>query len=146
MSVWVGGGCLCGSVGFEIQLPTLFCGHCHCSMCRRPHGAPYVTWVGVPFSQFRVVRGADTLRTYASSADGRRQFCGTCGSQMFCWHVDASGAIQVMDVTLASLRAEIDRQPEAHFFFDSRAAWTEVNDALPKLGGPTGLVPLDAVD
>ena len=138
----VTGSCFCGVVSFEIDLPTLFCGHCHCSMCRRPHGAPYVTWVGVPPQQFRVTAGADHLRTYASSSDGRRQFCNECGTQLFCWHEGEDGETRLMDVTLASLHEAIDRNPEAHFYYDSRAPWTEVNDSLPKLGGVSGTEPL----
>ncbi len=42
----------------------------------------------------------------------------------------------------ATLRDKIDREPEAHYFFDSRADWTVVNDDLPKLGGESGTDPL----
>jgi len=139
----VAGSCFCGAVSFEIDLPTLFCGHCHCSMCRRPHGAGFVTWTGVPPAQFRITAGSESLRTYRSSALGRRQFCENCGSQLFCFHEkeDASPP-DMIDVALASLHADIDRRPEMHFFYDSRATWTVVNDDLPKLGGETGLEPL----
>ena len=68
----VKGSCFCGEVQFEIDMPTLFCGHCHCSMCRRPHGAAFVTWTAVPPQQFRITQGEDLLGTYESSADGRR--------------------------------------------------------------------------
>ena len=137
------GSCFCGAIGFEIDLPTLFCAHCHCSMCRRPHGAGFVTWTAVPPSQFRITRGAEQLRTFASSTLGRRQFCDTCGSQMFCWHEHEDGTPpEMIDVTLASLHADIDRRPEMHVFFDSKAGWTEVSDDLPKLGGPSGTEPL----
>ena len=139
----VEGSCLCGAVHFEIDLPTLFCAHCHCSMCRRPHGASFVTWTGVPPAQFRITGGEDALRTYESSEHGRRQFCGTCGAQLFCWHETADGSPPAMiDVTLASLHGEIDREPEMHVFYDSRASWTVVRDELPKLGGASGLEPL----
>ncbi len=47
-----------------------------------------------------------------------------------------------MNVTLATLRDKIDREPEAHYFFDSRADWTVVDDDLPKFGGETGDQPL----
>jgi hypothetical protein len=112
-------------------------------MCRRPHGASFVTWTGVPPDQFRVTSGAESLRTYESSALGRRQFCGTCGSQLFCWHEREDGSPpDMIDVTLASLHGGIDRHPDMHFFYDSRASWTVVHDDLPKLGGETGLEPL----
>jgi len=139
----VTGSCFCGAVAFEIDLPTLFCAHCHCSMCRRPHGASFVTWTAVPPAQFRVTAGQRRLRTFASSEHGRRQFCDTCGSQLFCWHVhDVGKAPDMIDVTLASLHGDIDRQPELHVYYDSRAAWTAVNDSLPKLGGVSGTQPL----
>ena len=71
----------------------------------------------------------------------------TIGSQMFCWHVSEDGGEpKVIDVTLASLHGPIDREPGAHVFYDSRAAWTVVNDELPKLGGATGLEPLAVED
>ena len=137
------GSCFCQAVQYQISLPTLFCGHCHCSMCRRPHGASFVTWVGVPSEQFHVTQGVDNLTMYDSSAHGRRQFCKTCGSQLFCWHIDDdTGEPKLIDVTLASLQDEIDRLPDTHFYYDSRASWTVVEDDLPKLGGSTGVEPL----
>ena len=50
----VQGACLCGAVRFQVTLPTLFCVHCHCTMCQRNHGAAYVTWFGVPKDQTRI--------------------------------------------------------------------------------------------
>lgn len=139
----VTGGCFCGTVAYQIDLPTLACIHCHCSMCRRPHGASYVTWAVVASKQFRITSGEEHLQTYASSAHGRRQFCAVCGSQMFCWHEGPDGSpAQVIDVALASLHSDIDRRPEAHYFFDSRADWTGIADDLPRFGGPSGTEPL----
>jgi len=139
----VTGSCFCGSITYEIALPTLACGHCHCSMCRRPHGASHVTWAVVPTDQFRITSGEGRLKTYESSAHGRRQFCSVCGSQLFCWHLGEDGSPpRVIDVTVASLHGAIDRLPQAHYFYDSRADWTDVRDGLPKLGGPKGTEPL----
>lgn len=139
----VPGSCFCGAVRFEIDLPTLFCGHCHCSMCRRPHGAGYVTWTGVPPDRFRITAGSERLKIYPSSDHGRRQFCSDCGTQLFCWHEGEDGTSpRMIDVTLASLDGEIDRPPQMHVYYDSRASWTVVHDDLPKLGGRTGTEPL----
>jgi hypothetical protein len=136
----VPGSCLCGAIQFEVDLPTLFCAHCHCSMCRRAHGAGYVTWIGVPKTQFRVVGGGDQLRTYRSSEHGIRQFCGTCGSSMFC---EIEHDPPTVDIVLANLDAPIDREPQLHIFYDSGASWAQqVDDKLPKLGGKTGSEPL----
>ena len=133
----VPGSCLCETVRFEIELPTLACGHCHCSMCRRPHGASFVTWIAVPRERFRITAGAEDIVHYRSSEHGTRRFCRHCGSQMFCQTEPA-----IIDVTLASLHGQIDREPEAHWYYDSRAEWTRVSDDLPKLGGASGMEPL----
>ena len=113
----VTGGCFCGVVQIEIALPTLFCGHCHCSMCRHPHGAGFLTRTGVPMERFRVTAGAGDIVRFRSSERGTRSFCGTCGSQMFC-----QTEPKVIDVALAALHGESDRDPEAHYRNDSRAA------------------------
>ena len=133
----VTGSCFCGAVQFEIELPTTFCGHCHCSMCRRPHGASFVTWTGVPPERFAISAGKEQISTYQSSEHGTRSFCRICGSQMFC-----QTEPEIIDIALAALHDRIDRDPEAHYYFDCRAEWTQVNDDLPKLGGEDGMQPL----
>lgn len=134
----VTGGCLCGTVRFAVEPPTLFCAHCHCSMCRRGHGAGYVTWFGIPYARFRMLAGEDHLLRYRSSAHGTRSFCATCGSTLFC---ESTNHPDWIDIVLANLDGPIDRIAEAHIFFDDRAAWVEIADGLPRFGGPTGLEP-----
>lgn len=133
----VTGSCFCGAVKFEIELPTLFCGHCHCSICRRPHGASFVTWTGVPPERFKLTAGEQDIARFGSSEKGTRSFCRNCGSQIFC-----QTEPEVIDIALAALHGKIDRRPEAHYYYDSRADWTVVNDDLPKLGGKSGMEPL----
>jgi hypothetical protein len=41
------------------------------------------------------------------------------------------------------LHGPIDRLPEGHYYYDSRADWVEINDNLPKFGGTDGMQPLD---
>lgn len=134
----VPGACLCGAVRFAVELPTLFCAHCHCSMCRRGHGAVYVTWFGVPCERLRVLAGADRLVRYRSSEHGTRSFCGVCGSTLFC---ESTNHPQYLDVVLANMEGPIDQPPGAHFFFDDRAGWVAIGDALPRFGGTTGVEP-----
>lgn len=133
------GRCLCGAVVFEFALPTLFAGHCHCSMCRRAHGAGFVTWVGVREDAFRITQGGGDVVHFRSSDHLSRSFCGRCGSTMFC-NDDNHG--DVIDITLANIDGEIDRRPGAHAYYDCRASWITIDDELKKLGGESGLEPL----
>jgi hypothetical protein len=136
----VSGSCFCGSVRFEVDLPTLFCGHCHCSMCRRSNGAAFVTWFAVPYGQFRLLRSA-TLVRHRSSEEGSRSFCGNCGSPLFC---ESSRHPEYIDITLASMEGSIDRAPTAHLFYDCRAEWIDNEEKLPKRGGSSGVESLEA--
>jgi catechol 2,3-dioxygenase-like lactoylglutathione lyase family enzyme len=139
----VSGACLCGAVRFQVEPPTLFCAHCHCSMCRRNHGAAFVTWFGIVRERLTITAGADALRRYRSSSHGERAFCGDCGSSLFC---ESERHPDHVDVVLASLSGPIDRAPSMHVYFDSRAAWTDVRDDLPRLGGASGIEALAGAD
>jgi len=133
------GACLCGSVRFQVQPPTLFCGHCHCTMCQRNHGAAYVTWFGVPFSQTEIIEGEALLTRYSSSSHGTRSFCSRCGTSLFC---ESEHHPEHVDIPLANMEGEIDKSPQMHFFFDSHVDWVPLDDSLPRLGGETGTEPL----
>jgi len=107
-------------------------------MCRRAHGAGYVTWLVVPKASFRLLAGADQLTHYGSSAHATRSFCRRCGSSLLFESTDRPDTI---DITLANIQGEVDRPPQAHVFFEDRVPWVHVDDGLPRLGGPTGLEP-----
>ena len=136
----VSGSCFCGAVGFEVTLPSLISAHCHCSMCRRSHGAGYVTWFTLPKTQWRVTVGEGDLTRYQSSEHGTRSFCGRCGSSLFCESTRHPGKI---DIVLANMDGPIDRPPQVHVYFDDRADWVFAEDDLPRLGGETGLEPIE---
>jgi hypothetical protein len=134
----VPGSCLCGAVVFETTLPTLICAHCHCSQCRRAHGAGFVTWFTVARAGCRITAGAKDLRRYRSSDHGTRSFCGRCGSSLF---FETSRRPEQIDIVLSNMHGAIDRPPQFHIFVDDRVPWIELGDALPRLGGETGEEP-----
>src|SRR5215467_4548197 len=74
------GNCLCGDVAFEIAGPVEGLCHCHCSMCRKSHGAAFATFVAASKRDFRWLRGTDRLHRYESSPGAFRAFCARCGS------------------------------------------------------------------
>ena len=45
---------------------------------------------------------------------------------------------------MANLHGPIDREPEAHVFCDNRVPWLTIDDSIPRLGGETGVEPLES--
>ena len=134
----VSGSCLCGGVRFSARLPSLFCAHCHCTMCRRAHGAGYVTWFAVSRNALSFVLGEELLVRFAASDHGTRTFCGRCGSTLF---FETRHRPDRVDIVLANVDEPIDREPQIHVHWDDRAEWVAIGDDLPRLGGETGLQP-----
>ena len=126
------GSCLCGEVEIRINLPTRWCVHCHCSMCRSAHGAAFVTWVGLVQDQFELTSGENHLTWYESSEGAFRGYCNGCGTPLLFrshrWEDE-------IHVTLASLKDSIDRAPAAHVYFDHHVDWVELGDDLKRFPG-----------
>lgn len=123
----VTGGCFCGAVKFTLRLPSKWCAHCHCSMCRRIHGAGYVTWVGFDEGHFNLDEGEQALRWFRSSAEAQRGFCSACGSSMLFKSQRWAGEIHV---ARGCIDGPIDREPQAHAFHDTHVNWMPLDDAL----------------
>ena len=123
------GGCLCGTVRYETGAPVEHIDHCHCSMCRRSHGAAFATYGRVPREGFRIVSGDGALTAFASSEAVKRSFCGKCGSSLLFEH---AAAPDFVFVAVATLDEDPGARPESHIFVASKAPWYEITDALPR--------------
>jgi len=123
------GSCLCGAVSFEIDefLPAA---HCHCSMCRKFHGAAFASIASVPRSGFRWTKGEDALKDYAADNGTTRTFCHHCGSSLKFSSPRASQG--EVEIALGAMDSDIPVKPDAHIFVGSAANWTELNDGLPR--------------
>lgn len=121
------GGCLCATVRYEISQPLGPAGSCHCSMCRKAHGAAFGTFASVKPGAARWTSGADSLGVYHSSEKGRRCFCRHCGSPL--------GELkdgELRWVALGTVDGDPGVRPEAHIFVASKAPWHEISDGLPQ--------------
>jgi len=87
------GGCLCGAVRYEVHGPLRGIVDCHCTMCRRLHGA-FGAHSKARKAHVKIVEDRG-LKWYATSARVRRGFCGECGTNLFCEpaHQAATGIV-----------------------------------------------------
>ena len=128
----VKGSCFCGAIGFTATLPSKWCAHCHCSMCRKTHGAGYVTWVGFDTNQVTITQGEDLLAWFDSSKDAQRGFCKNCGSSLFFRSERWAGELHI---ALGCMDEAIDRQPQANVFFDKHVDWMPIDADLKTVDG-----------
>jgi hypothetical protein len=130
------GGCLCGAVGYEAAGPFDMMAHCHCSMCRKHHGAMFATFLCAPLDGFRWTSGQDTIAVYQSSDNGHRPFCQHCGSVT----PMVMPAMDLVFLLAGNLDGDPGIRPQMHIFTDSRASWFPITDDLPQHAAfPPGL-------
>lgn len=128
------GSCLCSSVRYEIDGSFEEAHHCHCSMCRKSHGAAFATYGCARTKNFRLITGHGELKNYRSSSQVRRSFCTECGSTLFFEH-DAAPKLVFVAVGTLDEATEGSVNPDAHVFASSKAAWWTIADALPRHDG-----------
>jgi hypothetical protein len=123
----INGACLCGAVRYEIASQLIDAGNCHCSMCRKAHGAAFATYASIRPDEFRWTSGEEFVSFYESSPNASRVFCSVCGSTL-------GGAEQgkINAITLGTVDGDPGIRPRSHIFVGSKAPWHEISDALPQ--------------
>ncbi|NVD26997.1 GFA family protein [Parasphingorhabdus flavimaris] len=74
------GHCLCGAVTITAKNAASHVDACHCRMCRRWGGGPFVE---IDCGTDVLIKGADRISVYHSSEWAERAFCADCGSHLF---------------------------------------------------------------
>ncbi|MDD7986764.1 GFA family protein [Lentisphaera marina] len=79
------GQCLCGAVKAKVKAMSKEVGVCHCDMCRKWAGAPFI---GVDCQNDILFEGQEYIKIYHSSDWAERGFCSKCGTHLF-YHLKA---------------------------------------------------------
>jgi hypothetical protein len=142
--------CLCGQVRWEVlgrlqqpdttdprnPLPFLFFSHCHCSRCRKAHGAPYATYLVVPDGRLRITHGHEHIEPWKAGSGVTRPFCRVCGGVV----PDGVASHGYVSTPAGPFDDDLGVVPTAHIFVASRAPWVEIFDDLPRFDAyPEGL-------
>jgi len=116
------GGCLCGSVRYEVDQPALGETVCHCKHCQRQAGSAFSVVVAVRSSALTLT-GEPKIYTDQGDSGGevQRHFCGTCGSPIFSKVAARPKLLFIKAGTLDDVRS---LAPTHHIWCDSAWPWT----------------------
>ena len=118
------GKCLCGRIQYRTEEEPIWAAHCHCGMCRRVSGAPFMSLVQFP--EGKVEWTNEKPADYESSEGIHRAFCPHCGSSLT---FESNGFFYV---TLGTLDDPNDIEIESHVFTKNKLNCIMMADGLPE--------------
>ena len=119
------GGCQCGAVRYRLIAAPTGAGICHCRMCQKAGGAPFMAFTGVKAADLVFTRGTPTK--YASSDLAERGFCAACGTPLT-YQIKGLNRISV---TIGSLDDPALFAPGEQFGTEAILPWFAALAALP---------------
>lgn len=120
------GSCNCRAIKFSFTGPLDDVLFCHCTRCRKNYGM-YGAFVGAMRDVFKINK-TKHLKSYRSSANVTRTFCGLCGSPIT-WGRDGSDRVYVL-LGLLDEKARI--KSARHIFTKDKGAYYEICDKWPQ--------------
>jgi hypothetical protein len=119
------GGCLCGAVQYSISSPLQNADNCHCSKCRRQHGAAFATYADFNTEDFNWISGENLTKIYETESGEGWCFCTQCGSSLA-----GTSHGKITSIALGTVEGDPGIKPGTHIFVDSKACWFEITDDL----------------
>jgi hypothetical protein len=122
------GRCLCEAISYEIsgELGPIY--NCHCSKCRRWHGAMFRTRSAVEVKKFKWLSGEEYLAKYTLN-NTTRTFCSICGSNLISYFKNNP---EYIGMPLGGLEQDPGARPLGNIFVASKSPWYEIADGLPQ--------------
>ena len=131
------GRCLCGAVEVTARQPANKVGACHCRMCRRWGGGPFIEIDCGTDIEFA---GEDNIAVFDSSDWAERGFCRTCGTHLFYrlkdsgQHMVPVGLFEDDDGLVFETQVFIDERP-AYYEFANRTRNLTGEEIFKMFGG-----------
>ena len=122
------GQCLCGAVKVTVSNGAHSVGACHCAMCRRWGGGPFMEINGGTEVSYE---GEDSIAIFASSPWAERGFCQTCGTNLF-YRIRETGETMV---SVGLFEASDDLVFERQVFVDERPEFYRFENKTEDLTG-----------
>jgi hypothetical protein len=137
-AVQASGGCVCGAVRLEIDVPARWAWHDHSSASRHAQGCAYATYIGSYRSRFRVLNGAEHIARFEDADAGTaRSFCARCGTPLL---YERARSPTMVNIPRAVFTERTGREPRYHMNLAEQADWTWQGEKLTPLKGYPGVM------
>jgi hypothetical protein len=128
MAITVTGGCQCGAVRYRATSLRKDAHICHCRMCQKAVGGPFVALVGAPHDSLIWTRGRPA--EWQSSVHAARGFCATCGTPLYYRGLTSSHT----SLTIGALDDPALVPPEVQCGTEAKLPWMTDLDHLHDMG------------
>ena len=128
------GGCLCGTVRFELSEPPLEAGYCHCTRCQRRTGNASSAQARIDGRSFRLLSGGEAVKAWRHPEGGfEKLFCRECGAQLFSRNPDDPTQ---MSIRMSAFDEDPGVRPSWRAFVANAASWEPIpDDGLERFEG-----------
>ncbi len=120
------GGCQCGAVRYRLEAAPTGANVCHCRMCQKAGGGPFMAFAGARLGELVWTQGAPKI--FASSAVAERGFCSECGTPLTYRLVGRDR----ISVTIGNLDQPHMVAPAMQYGIESRLPWLDLIPSLPQ--------------
>lgn len=121
------GSCLCGDIQFSVSGFSEKAANCHCSMCRKFHGAAFATLVDV--NHLHWLCGEHLLKEYTAANGSIRTFCSKCGASL---GFRVKGVpFKDIELAIATFDCDIPVTIDAQIYTGNKANWCELQRGIP---------------
>jgi hypothetical protein len=123
------GSCLCEEVKYEYDDSINEVAVCHCNQCKRAQGTPFVTNAPIELAKCTFTNNSGSLKTYFSSPNKKRVFCGNCGTPLYSQRTDMPETIRLR---LGTVTEGHIPEPNYEIYCESKSDWFRVDTERPK--------------
>lgn len=118
------GGCLCGSVRYEIDEAFVSASYCHCTRCQRRTGTAASAQGRIVPGSLRVLRGVELVREWKPEDGFGKCFCSSCGGAL--WSRSPEG--EIASVRLGTLDSDPGIRPSYRTYTAYAVPWESIPD------------------
>ena len=121
------GGCQCGALRYRVAAPFRDAGLCHCRMCQKASGGPFMAFAQTQDGSLRWERGE--LSVFRSSEIAERGFCAACGTPLTYRNLRTGG----ISLSIGSLDDPNAVAPKWQLGVESAVGWLDDSLHSPRL-------------